>query len=249
MSEPFVAFILIVLGGALTLAVNGLFVIGLRRTVRESNDHTSNTLGSLIHIVGRYREVAEGALAALTRRCEVGDSDAEKLEQTNADMARALQNFTEVFNAHLTRTDARAELVSGLQEEVRYLRRVAFADNEYIKAVQDPTAQGAVAAQVRRETEPPPVAGRPPMRTFRHRMEESDFPPTRARARGINLDDPVGARAEATAADAIAQAEEAANPWGAKPGMPPAVVRPQNMGGDVVNLDGELAGELPKARE
>jgi hypothetical protein len=217
MTETGLIFLTILLSVGLTLAVNGFFVMSLRRTVQHSNWGTSDAVTTLQQTVTRYKEVAEGALAALTTRCEQTDDEAEKLDQTNADMARALQSFTEVFNTHLTRTDARADLVNGLQEEVRYLRRVAFADNEYVKAVQDPAAQGAVAAQVRRETEPPPVAGRPPMRTFRHRMEE-ELPPPRARTRvPIEV---AGLAGGGYDADDIAKPTE--RPWGAEPGKPPA---------------------------
>jgi len=210
-------FLTIVAGGILTIAVNGLFVLALRRAVQESHDHTAQAIGSLISIVARYREVAEGALAALTRRAEEADKGVDDLVGTQEGLGRSLQRVSEVLNEHFLRSDGNARLIAAQQDEIRYLRRVAFADNEYVKATENPTAQGAVAAQVRRETESPPAPGRAPVRTVRRRLDEDELPPPRARARTISLDETIDGLSEAAA-------EDAANPWGAEPGRAPVSV-------------------------
>lgn len=227
------------------VVANVAVVLWLRRSLDTPSSFTTDALVALNTEVSRYRELAEGTLAALTRRAEEGDRFAGQLQNTQDAIGRSLERFSEVLNEHLIRHDGSGRLVRALEEEVRYLRRIAFADNEYIKAVENPQAQGSVAAQVRRESEPPQERGRAPVRPVRFRPDEDEFPPPRARARTINLDDP---GSYSPTEPAVNAAEP--NPWGAEPGRVPTEARFEGVAverGEIVIAPngGRLTGDKP----
>jgi len=229
-------YLAVVTGAVVALVVNALFIAGLKRVLQISQADTTMALT-------RYREVAELALSQLTARVQKTETLHGEITQGQESIGATLDQIAHMIDDNLRRNVTSARFEDHMRGEINYLRRIAFTDNEYAKAVSNPDAQGSVSAQVRRDVEGPPQPGRAPVRGIRFRKEDDGGVEPRARPRtfvplmtdDLTEDPALGSEIVGTRT----------NPWGAEPGKAPA---PQNVGPDPTDYP-ETAGAMPAVPE